>query len=76
MTVRQFRAYLDAERRRLHTERQERWEHVRLLVAATSGSTLDAYPDYESPEEGQDDDLDAIEAALSASPVVIRVAQE
>jgi len=43
-----------------------------MIVAAMSGQELDAFPDYESPEEGQD--LDAIEAALSANPMVIHVA--
>jgi hypothetical protein len=37
-----------------------------------TGHEMDPYPDYESPEEGQD--LDAIEAALSANPMVIHVA--
>jgi hypothetical protein len=73
--VRQLTAYLDAEHRRLHTDRKERWEHVRLIVAAMNGQVLDEFPDYESPEDGQD--LEAIEAALAANPMVVRVtAQE
>jgi len=43
-----------------------------MIVAAMSGQELDAFPDYESPEEGQD--LDAIEAALAVNPMVIHVA--
>ena len=37
-----------------------------------TGQTLDEFPDYESPEEGQD--LDAIEADLARNPMVVHVA--
>jgi hypothetical protein len=57
--------------RRKYDAAKERWDHVRLLVTAWTGQTLDEYPPY--PESEEDDyDSEAIEAALSASPFVIR----
>lgn len=42
-----------------------------MVVASMTGTALDEYPDYESPEEGPD--MEAIERDLAANPMVIHV---
>lgn len=52
-TFRQFRGYLDAVRRRRHTDRAFEWSVLQNLIAV-QGGRLEDYPDYVGPEEGQD----------------------
>lgn len=74
MTHREVRGYLDAIARERHTDEAFLWGLMRRIVLSSGNvkeGSVEEYPDYEGPEEGQlPEDW---EEAASASTLVRRV---
>lgn len=73
MTISEFHSALDASSRRRHNDRGFLYMLLAKLVA---GDEAAEWPEYQGPEEGQDDEEDLyeqIERDLMASPFIRHV---